>query len=55
MNKQSRIRLLKLLLAALILALAAVVGYILWREYQYAVSEDYYDSLRTLGKGAWMA
>ena len=53
MNKQSKMRLMKLVLLLLILALLAVVGYILWREYQYGVSEDYYDSLRTIGKGAW--
>lgn len=52
MNKQRKLRLLKALLILLILALIAVAGYILWREYQYSVSEDYYDSLRTIGKGA---
>ncbi len=46
---------LKLLLVLLILALVAVVGYILLREYQYGVSEDYYNSLRNLGKGGFPA
>lgn len=46
---------LKILLIVLILALVAVVGYILLREYQYGVSEDYYDSLRNLSKEAWHA
>lgn len=46
---------LKLLLVLLILALVAVVGYILLREYQYGVSEDYYNSLRNLGKGGFHA
>lgn len=47
--------LLKLLLAVLLLALIAVSGYILLREYQYGVSEKYYDSLRNTGclKGGW--
>ena len=53
MNKQSKSRLMTMVLIVLILALLAVVGYILWREYQYGVSEDYYDSLRTIGRGAW--
>ena len=52
MNKQRKLRLLKALLILLILALIAVAGYILWREYQYGVSEDYYDSLRPIGRGA---
>lgn len=46
---------LKVLLIVLILAFVAVVGYILLREYQYGVSEDYYNSLRNLSKGAWHA
>ena len=55
MKKERKLRLMKLLLVLLILALLAVVGYILLREYQYGVSEDYYDSLRNLGKGASLA
>lgn len=48
-------RMLKLLLALLIAALVLVVGYIALREYQYGVSDAYYDSLRNTGlvKGAW--
>lgn len=46
---------LKVLLVVLILALVAVVGYVLLREYQYGVSDAYYDSLRNLSKGAWRA
>lgn len=42
---------LKLLLILLVLALAAVLGVILWREYQYGVSDAYYDSLRNTGLG----
>lgn len=42
-------RMLKLLLILLLLALVGVVGYILLREYQYGVSEEYYDSLRNTG------
>lgn len=55
MKRMDKNRLLKLLLILLILALIAVVGYIGLREYQYGVSEDYYDSLRTIGlrRGAW--
>ena len=53
--KQDKIKGSKVLLALLVLALLAVGGYILWQEYQYAVSEDYYDSLRNTGllKGRW--
>ena len=55
MKKLDKNRALKLLLAVLMLALAAVVGYILLREYQYSVSDGYYDSLRNTGwlKGGW--
>ena len=49
MKNLDKNRMLKLLLAVLLLALLAVVGYILLREYQYGVSEDYYDSLRNTG------
>lgn len=46
---------LKVLLIVLILAFVAVVGYIVLREYQYGVSEDYYNSLRNLGKEGFLA
>lgn len=51
----SKTTLLRLLLVLLVLALIAVGGYILWQEYQYGVSEKYYDSLRNTGllKGGW--
>ena len=51
----SKMTLLRLLLVLLVLALIAVGGYILWQEYQYGVSEEYYDSLRNTGllKGGW--
>lgn len=49
MKKLDRNQTLKLLLILLLLALAGVVGYILLREYQYGVSENYYDSLRNIG------
>lgn len=54
--KFDKIKLLRLILVVLVLALLAVGGYILWQEYQYGVSEDYYDSLRNTGllKGGWM-
>ena len=57
MKKLDKTQVLRLILVALISALAAVVGYILLREYQYGVSEDYYNSLRNTGlvKGAWKA
>lgn len=57
MKKTKQNRALMAVLIVLILALIAVVGYILLREYQYAVSEDYYDSLRNIGltRGAWRA
>lgn len=56
MKKQNKNRLLKIILAVLILALIGVVGYILLREHQYEVSEDYYESLRNIGRaqGGWM-
>lgn len=55
MKNLDKNRMLKLLLAVLLLALLAVVGYILLREYQYGVSEEYYDSLRNTGlKGGWL-
>lgn len=49
MKKLDKHRMLKFLLILLLLALVGVVGYILLREYQYGVSEDYYDSLRNIG------
>ncbi len=57
MKKQNSYRLLRLLLILLIAALVCVVGYILYREYQYSVGDAYYDSLRNTGwmKGWWMA
>lgn len=51
MKKLDRYRSLKLLLGLLILALVLVAGFILWREYQYGVSDAYYDSLRNTGLG----
>lgn len=56
MKATKKKRALTALLILLILALAAVTGYILLREYQYGVSEEYYDSLRNigLGKGWWL-
>ena len=56
MKKRNTNRLLTVILVLLIIALAAVVGYILLREYQYGVSEDYYNSLRNTGRaqGGWM-
>lgn len=57
MKKMDKNRVLKLVLILLVIALLAVVGYIVLREYQYGVSEDYYDSLRNTGlmKGVLMA
>ncbi len=49
MKKLDKNRMLKLMLAVLVIALLAVIGYILLREYQYGVSEEYYDSLRNTG------
>lgn len=57
MKKLDKTQWLRLILVVLIIALVAVVGYILLREYQYGVSEEYYNSLRNTGllKGAWKA
>ena len=57
MKKLDKMRLLKILLVLLILALVVVVGNIIIKEYQYGVSDEYYDSLRKTGllKGAWKA
>lgn len=57
MKKKDNTRVLKLVLLGLIVALAAVVGYILWQEMQYSVSDEFYDSLRNTGlvKGGWQA
>ena len=56
MKKLDKMRLLKLVLVLLLLVLAAVVGNILIKEYQYGVSEDYYDSLRKTGQmWRWLA
>lgn len=57
MKKLDKMRLLKLLLVLLVLALVVVVGNIIIKEYQYGVSEDYYDSLRKTGQmlRRWMA
>lgn len=49
-------RWLVILLILLVIALVCVVGYILYRERLYEVSDEYYDSLRSLvnqTKGAW--
>ena len=51
MKRMDKKRLLTLMLIVLIIALIAVVGYIVLREYQYGVSDKYYDSLRNLGLG----
>ena len=57
MKKTDKTQWLRLILVVLVIALIAVVGYIVLREYQYGVSEDYYNSLRNTGllKGAWKA
>ena len=57
MKKLDKMRLLKLLLALLILALLVVVGNIIIKEYQYGVSDEFYDSLRKTGYvlRRWMA
>lgn len=57
-NAKKSNRGLVILLVVLILALLGVVGYILLREYQYGVSDKYYDSLRKgwlMLKGAMQA
>ena len=55
MKKLTKSQLLKLVLLLLIIALVAVVGHIFWEEYQYGVSDEYYDSLRNTGRmmGVW--
>ena len=55
MKKLDKAKLLRLILMVLIIALVAVVGHIFWEEYQYGVSDVYYDSLRNTGllKGVW--
>ena len=42
--------------AALVLALIAVVGLILFKQHEYRVSGDYYDSLRSMraAEGAFL-
>ena len=56
MKKLDKMRLLKLLLVLLVVALTVVVGNILIKEYQYGVSDDFYDSLRKTGQmWRWMA
>ncbi len=57
-NTKKSNRMLVILLIVLIAALIGVVGYVVYREYQYGVSEQYYDSLRRswlLLKGAMHA
>lgn len=55
MKRTDKARAMKILLILLIAALVVVVGYIGLREYQYGVSDAYYDSLRNTGllEGAW--
>ena len=48
-------RRLKLLLVLLILALAAVLAVMLWKQYEYGVSEQFYDNLRGLARRRWTA
>ena len=57
MKKLDKLRLLKILLVLLIVALLVVVGNIVIKEYQYGVSDDFYDSLRKTGQmlRRWMA
>lgn len=44
---------LLILLAVLVIALVAVGGYIAYKQFQYGVSDAYYDSLRSaLGRFA---
>ena len=44
---------LLILLAVLVIALIAVGGYIAYKQFQYGVSDAYYDSLRSaLGRFA---
>ena len=42
---------LKLAIAAVVLALAAVAGVILWRNWQYTASEEFYEGLRAALQG----
>ncbi len=49
MNNSSKTRFLAFVLGILIVALMAVLGYILWRECLYTAGEQYYDSLRNTG------
>ncbi len=49
MNDSPKTRFLAFLLAVLIVALLAAVGYILWRECLYSEGAAYYDSLRNTG------
>ena len=55
MKKLDKAILLRLILLVLIFALVVVLGYIFWEEYQYGVSDEYYDSLRNTGllRGVW--
>ena len=55
MKKLDKTKLLRLILLVLVIALVAVVGHIFWEEYQYGVSDVYYDSLRNTGllKRVW--
>lgn len=47
---------MKLLLVLLVVALAAVLAVILFKQHEYGVSEQYYDTLRGwLVNGRWMA
>ena len=47
---------MKLLLVLLAAALAAVLAVILFKQYEYGVSEQYYDTLRgLLINGRWTA
>ena len=46
---------MKLLIALLVVALAAVVAVIVWKQHEYGVSEQFYDNLRGFAGGRWTA
>lgn len=46
---------MKLLIALLVVALAAVVAVIVWKQHEYGVSEQFYENLRGFIGGRWNA
>ena len=46
---------LRVMIAVLVIALLAVAAVIVWKQWEYGVSEQFYDGLRGFVGGRWSA